>query len=310
MRILVTGARGFIGSHLCDELEAAGHVVGKLDSNPDYQYADDALNIAAWLDGVEAAWDVVVHLAAKVGRLFGEDDLPETIRDNAALTAVVAKACGERGVRLVYASTSEVYGDCGDGIAVEDDAGLWAELYGVAAGRHLPHNLYGLSKRWGEDACRLYAPDRLTIWRISMPYGPGLPAGRGRAAIVNMLWQALHRQPIPVHRGAERSWCWIGDTVRAMRLTIEATGGGVFNVGRDDAAVTMRRVAELACELAGAPTSLIEEVAPPARQTVVKRLSTAKLRSLGWQPEVELEDGMRQMLPWVLAQPGPAEVAA
>jgi nucleoside-diphosphate-sugar epimerase len=192
-------------------------------------------------------------------------------------------------VRLAYASTSEVYGDRGDVECSEASVDDAARI----------HNAYGLTKRWGEEACRLYAPDGLTLWRISMPYGPGLPAGRGRAAIVNMLHQAENRQPIPVHRGAERSWCWIGDTVGALRLTLEATNGGVFNVGRDDAAIAMLDVARLACDLTGAPYSLIHEVDPPARQTVVKRLSTAKLRALDWEPTVELREGMELTLAWV-----------
>lgn len=284
MRILVTGAAGFIGSHLIPELERRGdHDVIGVDR-------DDAdLLLPGEIDNLLEIHqpETVVHLAAKVGRLFGEDDVAETIADNAGMTAYVAKACGEQAVRMVYASTSEVYGDQGDQLCDEDGP------------LSLPHNAYGLSKRWGEEACRLYAPDGLTVWRISMPFGPGLPAGRGRAAIVNMLWQADNRQPIPVHRGAERSWCWIGDTVRALRLTIERTVGGVFNVGRDDAAASMYRVAEMACGLTGAPLSLIEEIDAPSRQTVVKRLATEKVRSLGWTPAVSLEQGMAWTLDWV-----------
>lgn len=282
MKILVTGAAGFIGVHLCDELLAAGHDVEGVDrTDGDLRHPDVAAHLVATY-----APEVVVHLAAKVGRLFGEDDVMETIRDNAGMTALVAKACGAAGVRLVYASTSEVYGDLGRQAAFESGAQV------------LPHNAYGLSKRWGEEACRLYAPGRLVVWRISMPYGPGLPAGRGRAAIVNMLWQADHRQPIPVHRGAERSWCWIGDAVRAMRLTL-GRPGGVYNVGRDDAAAPMLQVARLACDLTGAPYDLIHEIDPPARQTVVKRLVTEKVRALGWRPEVDLAEGMRLTLAWL-----------
>ena len=309
MRILVTGAAGFIGTHLCVELADHGHQIGGCDrlwadTHPRFlgDLHDDVLERA--IDKFRP--EVVVHLAARVGRLFGEDDIARTIADNASLTARVARVCGDHGIRLVYASTSEVYGDRGDDDCVEeflyDPERWWAPA--------IPHNVYGLSKRWGEEACRLYAPEGLTVWRISMPYGPGLPVGRGRAAIINMLWQALHLQPIPVHRGAERSWCWIGDTVRGMRMTIEETRGGVFNVGRDDAATSMERVAELACELAGAPESLIELIDAPARQTVVKRLSTEKLRMLGWRPQVELADGMERTLDWVRKLPGPSAVPA
>ena len=279
MRILVTGASGFIGQHLVRELNFNHEVVG-------VDHADGDLREPGVFEQLLGAYepDTVVHLAAKVGRLFGEDNVMETVRDNAGMTALVAQACGLTDTRLVYASTSEVYGDQGNRTCTEN---------GPLA---LPHNAYGLTKRWGEEACRLYAPRRLTVWRISMPYGPGLPAGVGRAAIINMLDQASARESIPVHMGAERSWCWVGDTVKAMRLTIEKALKGTFNIGRDDRPVPMRRVAELACELTGAPTTLIQEVPAPPRQTVVKRLDTTKIRKLGWQPKVELEDGMARTL--------------
>jgi UDP-glucose 4-epimerase len=234
--------------------------------------------------------EVVVHLAAKVGRLFGEDDVMETIKDNAGMTAVVAQEAGKAGVRMVYASTSEVYGD--NGIALCDEInGPWS----------LPHNIYGLSKLWGEEVCKLYAPEGFTALRFSMPYGPGLPAGRGRAAIINMLWQAKNGMPIPVHIGAERSWCWIGDTVVGARLAIEK-GEGAYNIGRDDDPTSMERVAQLACIIAGGDQGLVEMVPAPERQTVVKRLSTARIRSLGWTPRMSLYDGMEETYQtWVIS---------
>jgi nucleoside-diphosphate-sugar epimerase len=280
MRALITGAAGFVGQHLLTELNENGHeAVGT-----DRRWANSELKtpglIEEFLDALKP--EVVIHLAAKVGRLLGEDDLLETIADNAGVTALVARACGERGIRLVYTSTSEIYGDQGDHSCSELNGDMYAAL---------PHNAYGLTKRQGEEFCQLYAPRGLTIFRLSMPFGPGLPAGRGRAAIVNMLDQASNRQTIPVHRGSERSWCWIGDTVRAMRMVLETTDG-VWNVGRDDNPTPMRRVAEIACDLTDAPHDLIEEIDAPGRQTVVKRLNTERLRALGWKPEVELAEGM------------------
>ena len=229
----------------------------------------------------------MIHLAAQVGREFGEADVRHTVQSNALMTALVAHACGVAKVPVLYASTSEVYGDQGVKVCHED--GLLA----------LPHNLYGLTKRWGEEVLRLYAPEGLRIVRLSMPYGPGAPPGRGRRALDNMLWQAHHRMAIPVHRGAERSWCHISDTVRGIRLVMESGRGEIYNVGRDDAAVPMVGCALMACELAGADPDLIEIVEPPAMQTVVKRLDTSCLRSLGWRPEVELLDGMVELLGWV-----------
>jgi UDP-glucose 4-epimerase len=291
MRIGVTGAAGFIGGWLLNELTTAGHdVVGidRLRSDDSRIVQRDLLDptiAAGWVRWAKA--DVVVHLAAQVGRIFGEDDLRRTVQLNAEMTTVLAQACGDAGVRLAYASTSEIYGDHGD--VVYDEDAPWL----------MPRNLYGLTKRWGEEVCRMYAPDRLVIFRPSMPYGPGCPPGRGRRAMDTMLWQAHHRMPITVHRGAERSWCWVGDTVRGIRLAIEQPDAAVFNIGRDDDPRSMFEIAQMSCKLAGAPDTLIEEVDPPANQITVKRLLTDRIRALGWTHMVDLPGGMAQVYDWV-----------
>jgi nucleoside-diphosphate-sugar epimerase len=354
MRVLITGAAGFIGTHLARELDRAGHTAYTTDRKPRDLFGgrinvqDDLLYgratgqlrssaTCAPVDAILASFpplDAVVHLAAQVGRQFGEDAPAVAAADNVGMTALVARSCANHGVRLVYASTSEVYGDTGECTAVESpdrgrdiDGPPLAALYG-----DLPHNIYGLTKRQAEEAAALYctwhgvtspkhvdAPAAgLQVIRPSMPYGPGLPAGRGRAAIVNFLWLAHHGAPLTVHRGAERSWCWIGDCVAGIRAVLESgdvaythaawrAGVGCYNVGRDDAAVSMLAVADLAIQIAGlaahgdAERIRVELVDPPARQTIVKRLATDKLRGLGWAPTVDLEDGMRRTYDWLVA---------
>ena len=289
MKALITGGDGFIGRHLTVALEAQGHRAISLDRhNPAAPI--DLLHPGAFTAGLDRHQpDVVVHLAAQVGRLFGEDDVRNSVRSNAEMTATVARACADVGVRLMYASTSEVYGDQGSAVCNEDTGPFG-----------LPHNTYGLSKRWGEEVCRLYLPaDQLTVMRFSMPYGTGVRPGRGRAALPNILWQAHTRQPIPIHRGAERSWCWVGDTITAVLTLLAGGHAGAWNIGRDDDARLLRDLAELACDMTGAPRALIVDVDPPAAQTVVKRLGTDKLRRLGWRPTVEIEDGMARVLEWV-----------
>lgn len=285
MRIYITGNKGFIANHLTRELEAYGHdVVG--GDLPEVDYLGDGLEHIKL-----SAPDVIVHNAAQVGRVFGEDNVRHTIESNALMTTRVAKVAAEIDARLVFISTSEVYGDQGDASCYEGGPCV------------TPHNLYGLSKRWAEEVAALYAPRGLQIIRLSMPFGPGLPAGRGRAAIINFLYNALHDEAIPVHKNSERSWCWVGDTVRGMRLVIEKgyrasdaldyqTGRCIYNIGRSDNAVSMQHVAEVACKLTGADESLIMLIDAPANQTKVKRLSNLKLRELGWEPTVDLEEGM------------------
>lgn len=283
MNITVSGAEGFIGRHLCRELKDHGHEVWGFDlRHGDLCDSDVAHKL------VQDS-ELCIHLAAHVGRLFGEEDGFRTVLDNAGMTTNVARACASAGIPLCYVSTSEVYGDGGTHAWAED------EIYDSN-----PVNLYGLTKLWGEDVCRLYAPEGLTILRLSMPYGPGHPPGYGRAAITNCLFNALNRQPMEIHRGAERSWCFVSDTVRAMRMVIESGKGGAWNIGRDDDPWPMEAVAKLATTLADAPRGLVKMVNPPAYgQILVKRLSMQKLRRLGFEPHVELVEGMQRTLDWL-----------
>ena len=288
MRILVTGAAGFIGKHLVTHLARRGFTVVGVD----FQDGDlRETGVADQLIGQHLP-DVVVHLAAQVGILFNEDDCAHAINSNATMTLRVAQACTKHGARLVHTSTSEVYGDHGDQLVDED-----APLIGK------PTGIYAISKRWSEDAAREYAPEGLAIIRPSMPYGTGAPVGRGRRAMDNMLWQAHHRKPITVHRGAVRSWCWIGDVMEAYELILRTGATGAFNIGRDDDERSMLWLAEEACRLASAPTSLIQLVDPPLKKTMVKRLSTAKLRAMGWRPKVDLQQGMAEVYKWVIQFP-------
>lgn len=288
MNILLTGAAGFIGKHLAAHLDGKGYGVAAVD------FTDGDLRLAGVADTLIKHYrpDVVIHLAAQVGIYFNECDCVHAIESNATMTLRVAQACARYGARLVHTSTSEVYGEHGDQL-IDEDAPL--------IGR--PTGIYAISKRWSEDAAREYAPDRLVIIRPSMPYGHGAPVGRGRRAMDNMLWQAYHRKPIIVHRGSLRSWCWVGDLCRGYDAILASGAVGAFNIGRDDDERSMLEIAERACAIMGAPRELIVEVDPPQKKTMVKRLSTAKLRALGWAPRVDLDEGMAVVAQWVKQYP-------
>jgi dTDP-glucose 4,6-dehydratase len=300
MRYVITGHKGFIGSYLTAELESRGHTWHGVDwaGNPSIDlsapnFFERALRSALAQQKVDA----VIHLAAQPGRVFGEEDRAKTIQLNAAMTAEIAAACGKMGVRLIYTSTSEVYGDR-PGHALE-----------VATPR--PKNLYGLTKLWGEEVSKLYAPERLLILRPTMPYGPGMAVGHGRAALPTFIWYAIKGHPIKVHADAKRSWCYIDDLIRGFADLIEkAWAGGIYNVGRDDDLRTMTEIAVMACKLAGAPTSLIEYEDPDPTITLVKDLAVNGLRGWGFRPQVSLEEGMRRTYEWLMERQERPELTA
>lgn len=284
MKILITGAKGFIGTHLTKYLKECNYDVVGVDYQ-DGDLRDDGM--AEILVGFYKP-DLVIHLAAQVGIYFNEQDCVHSINSNATMTLRVAQACAKYGARLCHTSTSEVYGEYGDKFIDED-----APLVGA------PTGIYAISKRWSEDVAREYAPDGLIIIRPSMPYGPGAPPGKGRRAMDNMLWQAHHGKPIVVHKGSARSWCWIGDMMEAWEMIIASGESGAFNIGRDDDERTMLWMAQESCRIAEADESLIQEIDPPAKKTMIKRLSTKKLQYLGWSPHVELSDGMLLVYEWI-----------
>lgn len=302
MRIAVTGAAGYIGGHLTRDLAARGHevlaqdVIPGTDSTFDLSLPNSRLR---WLD--ETAAELVVHLAARYGRVWCEADLIRTAEVNAGITAELARDCAARGIRVLYVSSSEVYGL----------AALRAGPVPEDAALH-PLNMYGLSKKWGEEACRAYAPEGLAVARLNMPYGPAavlpqpgiIPHHSGRVgdvgynALHTMLWQAHHGMPITVHRGTERCYTWIADAIRGLAVIAESGRAGTWNVCRDDDYLSSADLARRCVALAGSDSHVIEKE-PDGQVTPRKHLSSARLRALGWQPAASLADGMRETLAYV-----------
>jgi dTDP-4-dehydrorhamnose reductase len=278
MRVLVTGASGFVGRALVEELRHGERAYEVLPlGREDGDLAADGVAERAL---AEAKPEVVVHAAARIGVVRCEDEPELALRSNVLATTQVARACAKNGARLAYVSTADVYGVA----AIADEETSPA-----------PESLYALTKLWGEQAARLYAPDRLLILRLANPYGPGVEPGEGKGAVPTMLRQAEVGERIPAFRGEARSWCWIGDVARAVRLVLESGEDGVFNVGSDADPVSLTDVARLACAAAGASEELIDEVEPPPGR-VSPRIGVERLRSLGWRAEVGLEDGLRLLL--------------
>ena len=278
-RVLVTGGLGFIGRAFslysgCDVFPLDIRVGGDAADEAALQQATD-LHRPEW----------ILHLAASTGRELVKD-YDSALHNNVKAALVVSSFAQKHGIPLAYTSSSEVYGDVG------------ADLVDETCPHGRDHNLYGVTKRWGEDAILLNCPDAL-VFRLTMPYGRGEPGssmypGWGKCALINFIWTALHGGEIIVHEGAQRSWCDISDLMNAIGFLMQGGHSGIFNVGRDDDLRTMKEVAELAIALAG--SGFITEVPSPGNVSLVKNYSTAKLReATPFHPQISLEKGMKSV---------------
>jgi nucleoside-diphosphate-sugar epimerase len=306
MRIAVTGAAGYIGGWLTQVLAERGHEVCTQDVVPG-PGVDRVFDLG--ITPVRRHWlaskrpGVVIHLAALYGRVWGERDMIKTAGINAGLTAELARDVAARGARLMFMSSSEVYGSTA--------SLLRGEI--LASMPLVPLNMYGLSKKWGEEACRTYAPDGLVITRLNMPYGPAavfpqsgvVPHHSGRAgnygynALHTMLWQAHHSLPITVHRECERSFTWVRDSCTALAMIAESGRDGTWNVCRNDDHIAMSELARRCVALVPGCTSDITEKEPDDQITLRKVLDSDALWKLGWRPEVDLETGLKETLGYV-----------
>lgn len=281
MKILITGARGFVGSHLTRELREFGYEVIPSDiQDSDLAVAERGERLIR-----EHRPDYVAHLAARYGRLLCRDEPHRAVADNTASTTEIAAVCAELDIPVLYASSSEVYGDHGT-LTISEDSEL-----------RMPTTIYGLSKRWGEEALRLYLPpEKRLIVRMNMLYGPEQLGGYGRCSLATFIRNALDGEPFTVHRNTTRSWLYISDAVRALRILIEQGHRGIFNLGNPAGALPMVKVGEMVCEQTGGLMQLAET---PEGQIAHKHYDCSKLLSVAdWEPEISLKEGIRRTIEW------------
>jgi nucleoside-diphosphate-sugar epimerase len=299
MAVLITGGLGVIGRRLTEHLRERGYDVKVTDlairKETNYLRAD--VTRYEELSEVFRNWNIdhVFHLAGEVGRENGEQFPRRCVDINVSGTLNLIQLCVEHGARLYFASTSEIYGDHGADLVTED-----LETDAVLR----PTNCYGWSKLQAEQYLRHFCETEglsAASMRFFMCYGPGERPDPYRSAMTNFIDRVRHGQPITVHRGTSRSWCYIDDIVEGCRLIMESSDRASyqgFNIGRADPR-PMTEVAELICSLLEQPSSLIELADPGPLVTPVKNASFDKARSLlGFQAKIGLEEGIRRTIAW------------
>jgi nucleoside-diphosphate-sugar epimerase len=301
-KVLVTGGLGFIGTHLVPFLGKKGFDVVSSDIHvrdyDDYVRAD----ITAYEDlhSVFAKEKIshVVHMAGEVGKMVGEEHPQKMLYVNNIGTMNIVKLCLEYKARLVYFSTSEVYGHLFDSgrILKEED------LDGASA--FATTNVYAMTKLFGEAIVRHYVDNyglRAVTVRPFMVYGPGEQPSKYRSALVNFVNAALTDRTLTVHRGAVRAWCYVSDFVNGVYLVLKRPSAGgyeAYNVGSGELR-TMEELAEIIVKETGASRRQIKVVDPPTRfLSLSKRFSIEKLESIGYRPDVSLTEGVHRVVAW------------
>lgn len=302
-KILVTGSLGFIGSFLVPCIKQHGYEVISTDlfvrDYSDYIRADttsfeDMYNIFK-----KENIDVVVHMAGEVGRIVGEEHPQRMIYVNDIGVLNLIKLCLEYNCKLVYFSTSEIYGhlfDKEDPVKEEDVEKIGSPF--------ITTNIYAMSKLFGEMLVKHYVDNyglnAVTI-RPFMIYGPGEYPSKYRSAIANFVYCALTGKKLTVHKGTERAWCYISDFVEGVILSMEHPFSGkyeAFNIGSEEYH-TMEEVAKIVIEEAGGRYSQIELIDPPTKfLSPIKKASIEKAKSIGYMPKVSLREGVCKVIEW------------
>ncbi len=306
MRIVVTGAAGFIGSHFCDRLIAEGHKVvaidnlvtgdqsnlGQLSGDPNFEYIQSDVSESIVVEGQV---DTVCHLASPASpnpeSPYGYPQLPiQTLKVGALGTHNALGLARAKSSGFLLASTSEVYGDPEVHPQREDYPGN-VDPVG-------PRSMYDEAKRFAEAitmAYHHYHGIRTRIARIFNTYGPRMRLDDGRV-VPNFLGQALRGEPLTIYGDGQqtRSFCYIDDLIDGLYRLMRAELHRPVNLGNPNE-VTIAELADLVIRLTGsdAGVSYLPErrgaTDPQQRRPDIARAK----KELAWEPEISLENGLK-----------------
>src|SRR6202034_2830173 len=298
---LVTGGCGFLGSHLCEELLSRGHRVICVDnletgSLANIAHIRDPAFSALNLDITEPYFvsepvDFVYHLASPASPIDYLRLPLHTLKVGSYGTHHTLGLAKSHRARFLLASTSEVYGDPAEHPQRES---YWGHVNPIG-----PRGVYDEAKRYAEALTMAYHRQQgvdTAIVRIFNTYGPRMRPFDGRA-IPTFLRQALQDRPLTVFgEGSQtRSFCYADDLVRGMIALSESGYHDPVNIG-NPREFTLLELADAVLEVTGAKSELIYEALPTDDPQVRRPDITLAKQLLGWEPEIQLNAGLRRTL--------------
>ncbi len=296
---LVTGGAGFLGSHLCDELLRRGHHVvcvdnletGSLRNIEHIRVPEFELLHADIVEPyfVDRAIDFVYHLASPASPIDYLRLPLHTLKVGSYGTHHTLGLAKAHRARFLLASTSEVYGD--PQIHPQPET-YWGHVNPIG-----PRGVYDEAKRYAEALTMAYRRQQgvdTAIIRIFNTYGARMRPYDGRA-IPTFLRQALQDRPITVFGDGSqtRSFCYVDDLIRGMIALAESGQGGPINVGNPNE-FTLLELAEAVIAVTDSTSEIVYEALPTDDPQVRQPDITLARDLLGWEPEVDLHEGLRR----------------
>ncbi len=295
---LVTGGAGFLGSHLCDHLLAAGHRVicvdnletGSLENINhirDGQFRFETLDITSHYQ-VDEPIDVVYHMASPASPIDYQRLPLHTLKVGAYGTHNSLGLAKAKRARFLLASTSEVYGD--PQIHPQPES-YWGNVNPIG-----PRGVYDEAKRYAEALTMAYLRQQgvdTCIARIFNTFGPRMRPHDGRA-VPTFLRQALADKPVTVFGDGQqtRSFCYVDDLIRGLVMLAESEVHEPVNLGNPDE-MKLIEMAELIVELTESRSEILFE-ALPIDDPKVRQPDISRARDLlGWEPQASCREGLR-----------------
>ncbi len=302
MRVLITGAAGFLGSHLADRFLAEGHAVVGLDNfvtghpdniahlmgRPDFEFLRHNISTYTFVAG---PLDGVLHFASPASPVdYLEHPIP-TLKVGALGTHNALGLAKAKGARFFLASTSEVYGDP---LVHPQTESYWGNVNPIG-----PRGVYDEAKRFAEAMTMAYHRFHgidTRIVRIFNTYGPRMRPRDGRV-VSNFIVQALTGEPITIYgNGSQtRSFCYVDDEVEGIFRLFMRGDAEPTNIGNPDE-YTVKQLAEIVVELTGTKSPIVYRDLPEDDPKVRRPDITRACGLLGWTPKVPVREGVARTI--------------
>jgi len=296
-KILITGVMGTLGRPLKRELERRGHEVWGLDlqHEADLQYfRADVASYRQLERALEQDYDFVYHLAAEFGRINGEEYYDTLWTTNVIGTRNLLELQKRKKFKLIFASSSEIYGDKHREILSEDiplnHSIIQHNDYAVTKWVN-EIQIMNFEKRFGNPVVRL---------RFFNAYGPGEYYHNYRSVVCLFAYRALHRLPYDVYRGYHRVFMYIDDFIPTLSNVVDNfIPGEVYNIGGDEFR-SVKEMSGLILKYLGKDDSLVNYLPEDKHNVLNKKPNIEKARrAFGHDPRITLEEGIPRTVEWM-----------